>query len=195
MIFRVGRWLLELFENGQALIDTYRIACAVLSAVDKIIDKERIVLYHNAALEEIALLQGRVFALDSLEHTTANILHDAVAVWQPTYTDAVARSKLVALDGKTGRDNLRLAALRRLQRETEGLEMLTTNISAQHIERAGKDRLVATDTTPQTTQSVLGEVIVGSSFDIGRQQREVGSRFERVTKLLFYRIFQRNNLY
>ena len=49
----------------------------MLAAVYKVIDKERIALYHNAALEGVILLSGRVLALDSLEHTPSDILDDA----------------------------------------------------------------------------------------------------------------------
>ena len=71
----------------------------MLSSVDKIVDKKRVILEHDAALECVTDLQRRVLGINGLEYAPSYIFYDADTVWEPTYTDTVSRNQIFYLDG------------------------------------------------------------------------------------------------
>ena len=66
--------------------------------MDEVVDEQRIVLEHHAALEVVAYLKGGVHAVDGLECVAALLFHNAHAVRKPSYADTVSRNKVFHFD-------------------------------------------------------------------------------------------------
>lgn len=78
-----GKPGLQFLEDGQSVVEAHGISLAQFAAMYQVVDKERIVFHQYAAFEAVAVLQGRVFAVDGLECATALKFDDAHAVGQP----------------------------------------------------------------------------------------------------------------
>lgn len=74
----------------------------------KVVDKQWVVFQHDAAFEAVAVLQGGVFTVDSLECTSSLEFDNAYTVGQPADAEPVARHKILDFYGDMASHNVRL---------------------------------------------------------------------------------------
>ena len=149
------------------MVDTYRIALAMLASVDEVIHEEREVLEHNDTFKGVAGLKCRVVSLYGTEGVAPDILYDALTVGEPTHTNPLAETQIFGVDGSNTAYDVGLFVGILLQNLAEVGPMVEADIFAQYVESAGIDRVVASESSPQTPEGVLGEVLVGCSLNVG----------------------------
>ena len=132
-----------------------------------------VILEHDAALEGVSYLKSGIPGINRLKHPSTDIFYDADTVRKPAYADTVAGGQVLYLYGCTVRYEIGLSGRLFLKGDAEGIPMFATHIAAQHIQSAGKDRVIAGNLSPEPTQGVFCYMFVSDSLYLHSQKREV----------------------
>ena len=151
----------------------------------EIVHEKRIILKHEAALEGVTYLKGRVLCIDCLEHPSAEKLYDTQPIRKPSDTDPVTRFQILDLYGNPVRNDSGLPVSLSCLLLAESRPMLVTHISADYIQSAREHSVISANTPPQPSERVLRQVLMSRPLNLGCQQGKVCPALYRMPETLF----------